>query len=242
MKRVLLLSYFLIFLLSSQLSFAQNAPNFLGTLTMQTEKYDAKQTQAAPRIDKVVYAITDKKVALTFEQAGNQKMQMIYDQTAHTITSYTSGANSNKIATVMNMSSEQIYQFAERATAPTNLKYPSVVSTDEVKNIAGYECRKYVVETPKYVMTLWATDKIRINIAQLMTYMGAKASSYDADQVIYLNGENGTALETEMVHKITNDKLKLSIQDLQKSVGHATFDLSGYSIQDMSSIKIEPKK
>jgi hypothetical protein len=226
-------------LLPVSLCVAQTTAGFLGTFTMQTEKHDGKRADAQAQTAKVNYAITDQKIALTFDNgnATAPKMKMIYDQKQQTITSYTVGNNSDKRATVMPMPSEQTYYVSGRATASATANKTTLKATDEVKNIAGYECKKYIAETSNYLVTLWATDQLHLNVAQLMSYMGAQVTQYDADKIAYLNGELGTALESEMVHKISHDKLKLTIQDIQNAVGHAVFDLSGYQITDMSKPK-----
>jgi hypothetical protein len=142
----------------------------------------------------------------------------------------------DKTATILKMPNIKLTVESE---ATSTGKY-SVTPTGRTKDIQGYSCKEYMIETEEEISHVWFAEGLQLNLAASMDMVQIKnqKGTHTADYTNLYN-ISGTWLESHTESKKDNSSREVYIKDLTVgAVSPRVFSLDGYQVTDMSSLNI----
>ena len=117
----------------------------------------------------------------------------------------------------------------------------SLRSTDEIKMIEGYKCRKYIHEGEKYTSEIWVTEDAKLDHVKLNKALAqAFANTSGPSQNAYVEaGIKGLAIQTHMSPKDgRSQECTMTMKNIKPGVAPAEmFSTQGYEVTEMPSMK-----
>jgi hypothetical protein len=157
---------------------------------------------------------------------ADSDVTIIYDLQEKTMTTVKK-SGSNKVAIIIDRPVSQ-----KPALSASEISVRELSST---KNIEGYECKKYVVETPNDLITLWVSTELQYNFDILMLSVDARGKKemqkISSGYTIY-----GLPMEMVVESLVRDENIRMNISDLKVgSPNKNIFDLSDCDVTDMSN-------
>lgn len=207
--------------------------DFVGSFTMEvtTTKNGKSDKSETMKMD---YYLDHSRFA--FRTGGNGKggdnSLLIYDMANRTMTTVTDDGK-RKQAVIMPLLKIKTKVKSEEVMGD-NLTF---TRTSETKEIEGYPCVKYLLESDEYTGTVWMTEAFTIDLSVMTQMVKVEGASGNSLNWKDLYGVEGTSLESHITNKKKNETYDAYYTNLRiGSIDAAVFDLSGYEVTDMSSM------
>jgi hypothetical protein len=202
---------------------ADFAGTFIGSFDMTMELTMNGQLQQN-NMPATTYYSNGKQTAIVMRTGNSTIHSIFYPAENEVITLMNEGGK--KIAIKMGIPN---IQADTDLTATANAK---VTETGEKKDIEGYPCRKYLIETDKGSSEVWITNKIKGNMYDVLRGKGERKISWGKE----IEAVKGFPLEiTTTANDGTVSVVK--IQNVRPGkVDESMFSTEGYEIKDMSSM------
>lgn len=207
------------------------ASDFVGSFTMEVTttkngKSDKSETM------KMGYHIDRYRFAFSPEMKDKnvQSSTIIYDLQNRTMTTMTNDGK-KKQAVVMPMMKIKTKVKSEELMG-NNLTF---TRTSDTKEIEGYPCVKYLLESDDYTGTVWMTEAFMVDLSVMTQMVKVEGKSGSSLNWKDLYGVEGTSLESHITDKKKNETYDSYYTNLRiGSIDPAVFDLSGYEVMDMA--------
>ena len=197
---------------------------FIGSFHIEVASYKKdKMEKGFPMT--VGYYIDTYAMAMEMNDEKND-MTLIIDRKAGTMTSKMEDKRDKK-AVVM-----PLRQY--RVTGGTGIEDAAITPTDETRQINGYTCTKFIVETSEDLSDVWATEDLKIDLNSLTAYSLIRNNDRQPmegwDEVVGFPLLIETTVKGEDIRRVT----KTTSVEAGK-VDKEPFSLKGYEVQEIPS-------
>src|SRR5690606_35743849 len=111
-----------------------------------------------------------------------------------------------------------------------------IAPTNETKDIDGYKCKKYLISSDDNSGYVWVTEDVDIDYDKIFNFMDLDKKKKNS-RLSDFDDLNGMALEAYTEDKKKNEAFEMKIKNLMiGKVDQSIFDVSAYSITDMTSM------
>ncbi|MEL6592630.1 MAG: DUF4412 domain-containing protein [Bacteroidota bacterium] len=212
--------------------YVPTANEFIGTFKMKFESTKKGKSEGASI---ATYVFDEWQTGIIIE-SGEKEVDgtvMIFNHQKNTITTK---MDQNGSPTAMIIKRPRFKTTVESEHAEEDV---TITPTNEYETIAGYRCRKYLIETPKETGEAWLTTDLDIDYMNLMAGMGVGATQRKGGVSTPSSntyGIEGFPMRSRVVdgdQVITTEVEFIKPNQVDKKV----FDLSGYQVTDLSSFQ-----
>lgn len=202
--------------------------DFTGSFLMEvTEMKNGKP--AKNKSFKIAYYIDKNKVAMIPQMEDGQTPTMIYNLEDKTILTLMDQGG-NKVGIKMKMPN------LDQSEVDADKWAFNITPTDEQKEIDGYTCKKYLMESEESSGYAWVTEEVAIDYEKIFNFLdlGKKGKN---SKLSGFGDMKGMALEAYTKSKGKEEAFEMKIKDLVVgTVDKEVFDVSEYSITNMSGM------
>lgn len=225
------------------LPFALNAQNFEGSFLIQHNQAPESEEDENYNTS-LKFTVEGDKIAMEPKELEGDRGQfgrIIFDNGKDQLT-LLMDQGGQKMGIVM-QNPEFINSDEEKEAEEAESPEITVTKTGETKVIAGYECKKIIVETEENLTTLWVTDELDLNLAQVMSmfaYKGANPMSGkepDEENPYADLDIEGMPIDIYSEDKDTGEKNKVMIRDITDTIDRDLFSTEGYQMIDMDNMQ-----
>ncbi|MEM7659495.1 MAG: DUF4412 domain-containing protein, partial [Bacteroidota bacterium] len=209
---------------------------FVGSYVMKMIQYKKeKMDKDSPA--SVGYHIDKYRFAMEIESENDdEKTTMIYDRQTRKITTKLEEGR-KKTATITKMPNITITVDASEVEGTD----ATVTETGRTKEILGYTCKEFMLETEDAVSHVWFAEDLHIELGKSLDMVQIKGANQQAGHMDYgtLYGVSGTWLESHTESKKDQTSQDVFIQDLViGNVSPAVFSTEGFEVTDISNFNI----
>jgi GLPGLI family protein len=208
------------------------AYSFQESVTMQFDVIDLK-TNEKESIEYVLYAKPGSPYIGLIPKTVNGKspdfqFKMVVNYAENIMVSFLASAKS-KMAVVQSMPEEDFL----------DEDYPKIEieETGETKEIAGYTCDGFKLESPEIESTIWVTEEIDSKFDRVYKAMGVDIG---ADAKVADELRNGFIMSFSSVNQLDNTRSEMEVTAVNLNDDYS-IETQGYTITNMPTVTAEQK-
>lgn len=201
--------------------------DFTGSFTMEiTELKNGKPGKEGPV--RISYYVKGDEVAIQPENTGNGNTIMIFNVKDKTMTTLIE-QKGEKTGVKMKMPDVMLNSVSD------NDSDYSITKTDESKEIDGYNCRKYLIDSKDNTGFAWVTEDVDLDFEKMFTFL--QGDKQKGSQMQEFSEMEGVPLEMYTKSKNKNEEFTMKMLNLKTGeVDAAIFNTAGYEIMDMQNM------
>ncbi|MEL6675362.1 MAG: DUF4412 domain-containing protein [Bacteroidota bacterium] len=215
---------------------------FIGYYTMEYRSYkNGKEEKDSPST--ISYYMDTYRFAMKPQQPGeDEQITMIMDRGKRKMINKIIDEDGNKTAMILPMIKIGVKVNTDaQSTEQYSTESANVQATGRSKTIHGYLCKEYKVENEEGTTLVWITNGTDLNMAEMLSFINVQASgsgsAAPSGQYNNVYSLGGFPMESHFTDKKGKQKTSYQIKEFKKgSVPAEIFSLSGYEVQDVSSM------
>ncbi|QIE58870.1 hypothetical protein G5B37_04625 [Rasiella rasia] len=189
------------------------------------------------RTDTVSYFFSKNQTAIIIHAKKNEDLRLLFNPTDSTITGLYE-LNGTKGGYILPMN-KKYWPGMHHALLNDSLDtIQQKESFGDTKRINEYDCHEISCNNANYEGTFWTTDKIAINLIQILAYQSVGAGE-DTDFIDMLSdcGVSEFAMEASFNDKKRESQITARIINLSDTINTAAFSVEGHLLSDMRKEK-----
>lgn len=186
------------------------------------------------RSDTIQYFFAQDKTAILIKAGGNQPdLRLIFSEKDSIITGLYEYKN-NKAGYILPMN-EKYWSGMRYALRDYGTGHSTTLDTTGtkkvIKEVDFYEMR---CDNEIFTGTFWITQEIEISLVQILGYQTVGAGENTSEvEMLDACGLKGLSIETILIDKKRNSKIKLFTKNFKKEFTDSIFNTKGYILSDM---------
>ena len=200
------------------------ANDFIGSFSLETKTFVNGELRSQES-NTTRYSFDRHKTAVQ-PQNQTDTPTLIYDLEKRTLTTIQSQA-SNKTAVVIKRPDAKI----EKVKAKDIKITPLTVT----RTVNGYSCKKYVVDKPEEIVTMWIAEELYYNFRKLM--LSGQAQNRNAGELVgdHFKDIYGFPIKITIEGKNEDRIIEMQLTNINSgNTDSSVFDLSGAQVTDMT--------